>query len=189
MTNLIEGITEQDLETTEVSSVGVGKRFPAKLGEWTNHVAEVEAMEISRDGKHLIINARNGEFQQWLYIGIQVPRDGVTDAYKKRMAILLKTFGIYKSVPGGVDIDTDKLESAKGKLFRFGAYGAKDEDGGWLLTKNGYPIVNFTVNGPADNLLPIVGEPVPSGKANGNGNGNGNGGGGYNGGYDSDIPF
>ena len=155
---------------------------PAKLGEWTNHTAEVVAMEISRDAKYLIINARNGEFQQWLYIGILPPKDGVTDAFRKRMAVLLKTFGIYKIVKGAADIDPNKLESAKGKLFRFGAYGAKDEWGGWMKTQKGVPVVNYVINGPADDLLPIEGEPAPHGKANGNGNGQPDN-------YDSDIPF
>jgi len=157
----VEGITVDEFESTEVSAghaPASGLRFPVdyETKKWTTCDAEVVNMEISQDARNLLVVARNGDYQEWLYFSIQPPRAGITDGYKKRMISIFKTFGIYKTMPNGtVDLDATKLDQAIGKLFRFGSIPATDESGNLITTQKGIPIANRIINGPVEKLWPI----------------------------------
>jgi hypothetical protein len=161
----IEGLTPEVMDSVETSSFG--KSFPFETGKWLNFTAEVEAMEISNNGKYLIIKARNGEYSEWMYISITPPQQGALDGYHKRMTRLLKTFSIYSiNTRGYAELDVNKLDQTTGMLFRFGTHGAVDEVKEQLYNDKGFPIVNFSISGPADSLTPIAPQAAGGGRDN-----------------------
>ena len=166
-------ITETEYETT-TSIVP----FPWRTGEWLNHTATCLGLEISRDGRYLIVKAQNGAYCDHLWLSLAPPRGGVNDRYVEKMKKIVETFGIRgTSDSGRVCIDPDKFEAAKGIIFEFGASGAKDEQGGQMVTDKGQPIVNYSIKSRAPSLLPIQGGDAPEAGQIGGGDG------------DSDVPF
>jgi hypothetical protein len=172
-------IYPKDLEE-DVTSVA-GKRFPVDLkkpGAFTNATAEAIKLEMSHDGQKLIVLAKNDEYQEYLYFNIMPPRSGPNDAYRRRMILLFQTFDIAVELSDGrLDLDTSpqRLEAAAGTLFRFGSVVARDNDGSVLTTQNGAPVVNRTLNGRVDKLVPVGGNGKAAQATDDN--------------YDSDIPF
>jgi len=156
MDTFIYDIFESDMEKEWEP---LAKRFPVNFQEpskWTNYTAEAIGLEISQDGKSLIVNSKNGIYEQWIYFSLLPPKDGPNDAYRKRIVTLIKTFDIGKKLGDGkMDIDPKKLDAAKGTIFAFGCKAATDPSGNQLYDKKNRPMANYAINGRADMLIPI----------------------------------
>lgn len=183
----IPGATRQDYESASVEAST--RPFPYVTGKWTNHTAEVAALDVQIDqsgagNDQIVIKARNGEYESRIYISLDPRQVGPNCAdqqaqIQKNVDRLLKV-GKALEIIGwkGNDpvIDPKLFKNAVGKIIEIGIQGAADASGYPKENKRGYQILNTSFSGIAQALKPVVApheETKPKTTA----------------GYDDEVPF
>jgi len=160
----IPNISRQDVEGTS-SQAGL-KMFPFLSGRWTNHTAEVTAVEVMQ-GKQtdfLIVKGKNGEYG--IRVSVQLDTDFIAHDYgqdvekqrernKERLLKVLAAFDLAAFKGERVELDPGRFQKAIGKAFGFSIMGAV-ENGRPKMNDKGYQATNVSFKGLVAAVTPVA---------------------------------